>query len=218
MRTKRLIIPPPNVIVTMIGTPNNDINRWKGNCYHVACQIVKEDVFMTDCRAVYGHYLGHISSTGYFRNCKDMPFCPHGWILLPNGDVVDPTRWVFEGKEPYIALIDHMDDAIEDYDEGGNGWRESFQQPAPSYKKDDRQLSFVMEDFDKLDGRTYVLSLLGDKRKNIKEICLDQIFWLANLSPNTLGIYVKEIYAYIEHMGYDSFIPIDNRIKILGRS
>ena len=85
MKTK-LIIPPPHVIARMIDTPNFDVNRWKGNCFCVASKMVKEDVLMTDCRAVYGHYLGPISGTGYFKNRKDMPFCQHGWILLPNGD------------------------------------------------------------------------------------------------------------------------------------
>jgi len=212
----KLIIPPINVIARMIDTPNLDLNRWKGNCYCIASKIVNEDVLMTDCRAVYGHYLGPVSSKSIFKSRRNMPFINHGWIVLSNGDIIDPTRWVFEAKEPYIAFMDSMDDvAIDEYDEGGNEWREANMSPAPLYRKDDRQFPFTMKDFDKLDGRTYVLSLLGDKRENIKEICLDQIFWLANLSLDILGIHVREIYAYIVGMDQVSFIPIDNKMKIL---
>ncbi len=211
----KLIIPPPNVIAKMIGTPNLDINRWKGNCMCVAMKIVSEDVLMTECRAVYGHYLGPISSKSYFRNRRGMPFIHHGWIELSNGDIVDPTRWVFEAKEPYIAFIDRMDDVAEEYDEGGNEFRKATRNPPPKYRKGDRQFPFTLDKFDKLDGRTYILSLLGDKRENVKEICLDQIFWLANLAVDTLGIYAESVYNYIEYMGHEAFIPIDNRLKIM---
>ena len=217
MRTKKLIIPPIDVIMRMIDTPNLDVNRWKGNCFCVASKIVNEDVLMTECRAVYGHYLGPVSSKSYFSNRKDMPFISHGWILLPNGNIIDPTRWVFEAKEPYMAFIDSKDDAAEEYDEGGNGWRSAFVKPAPSYDKKDRQISFTEEEFDKISGRTYVLGLLGDKRKNIEKLCVNQIFWLANLSLDTLGIYVREIYEYIKYIEQEAFIPYDNRLKILGK-
>lgn len=209
----KLIIPPPDVIGNFIGKPPE---QWKGNCYCVASKMVQEDVLMTECRAIYGHYLGPISSKSYFKFRKGMPFVHHGWIELPNGDIIDPTRWVFEAKEPYIALIDRGDDVAEEYDEGGNKWREAFQTPPPKYRKGDKQFPFTLNKFDKLDGRTYVLSLFGDKRMNVKEICLDQIFWLANLSLNVLGIYAESVYNYLVGMGVSAFIPIDNRLKILG--
>jgi len=210
----KLIIPSIKVIENFVGRP---AEKWKGNCYCVASKIVNEKIINDDCRAVYGHYLGHISSKSFFRSRRGMPFIQHGWIELSNGDIIDPTRWVFEAKEPYIAFIDRMDDIAEEYDEGGNEWIKTFETPPPKYRKGDRQFPFTLDKFDKLDGRTYVLSLLGDKRENIKEICLDQIFWLANLSIDTLGIYVREVYAYIMYMGQDAFIPIDNRLKILGK-
>jgi hypothetical protein len=213
----KLIIPPPNVIARMINTPNHDINRWKGNCYYVASQIVNEDVLMTDCRAIYGHYLGPISSKSYFRNRKGMPFCQHGWIELANGDIIDPTRWVFEAKEPYMAFIDRDDDIAEEYDEGGDRWRKATENPPPKYNEKDKQFSFTIDDFDRLDGRTYILSLLGynrNEKKDIKKISLSQIFWLANLSMNTLGVHIREVYNYIEIMKQEAFIPIDNYSKI----
>lgn len=210
-RKKKIIIPPIDVIVRMINTPDLDVNKWKGSCYYVACQIVKEDVLMTDCRAVYGHYLGYISPKSIFKYRRDMPFCQHGWIELSNGDIVDPTRWVFEAKDPYIALI--KKDTAEEYDEGGNEWRHATQTPPPAYDVADKQVSFKYKEFDRLDGRTYVLGLLGDKRKEIDNLCQEQIFWLANLSLQTLGIYAREIYDYIKFIDCDAFIPIDNMNK-----
>lgn len=212
-RKKKIIIPPIKVIVRMINTPDIDVNRWKGNCYYVASQIVKEDVLTAECRAVYGHYLGPIASDSYFRSHKGMPFVQHGWIELPNGDIIDPTRWVFENKEPYIAFIEKDNDVIEEYDEGGNEWRHATQNPPPAYNADDKQVSFRYDEFDRLDGRTYVLGLLGDKRKEIDRLSDEQIFWLANLSLQTLGIYAREVYAYIESVGCDAYIPWDNKNK-----
>ena len=174
---KKIIIPPLTVIENFIERP---AEKWAGNCYCVASKIVNEQIINDDCRAVYGHYLGQISSKSIFRNRRGMPFMQHGWIELSNGDIVDPTRWVFEAKEPYIAFIDRDDDVAEEYDEGGNEWMKATMTPPPKYRKGDRQFPFTMKDYDKLDGRTYVVGLLGDKRTNIKEICLDQIFWLAN--------------------------------------
>jgi len=217
-KMKKLIIPPINDIVRMIETPHNDVTRWKGKCYHVASQIVKQNVLMTECRAVYGHYLGDISVTGFFRDRIGMPFCQHGWIELANGDIIDPTRWVFEAKEPYIALIEKDNTVIEEYDEGGNKWREATTSPPPKYRKDDKQYPFAIKDFDGIDGRTYILGLLccHKKRKEIKNISLDQVFWLANLSIDTLGIYAITVYDYVHRIGCLAFVPMDNQLNVIG--
>jgi hypothetical protein len=210
-RQKKIIIPPINVIAKFIGVP--DLKDWEGNCYAIACKIVNDEVIHDDCRAVYGHYLGYISQKSMFRNRRGMPFCQHGWVELSNGDIVDPTRWVFEAKDPYIAFIKKDEAVAEEYDEGGNGWRHATTNPPPAYSADDKQVSFKYEEFDRCDGRTYVLGLLGDKRKEIDKLSDAQIFWLANLSLQTLGIYAREIYAYIEFVGCDAFIPWDNKNK-----
>ena len=212
-RTKKIIIPPIGVMGNFIGMPN--LERWKGNCYCVASKIVREQVINDNCRAVYGHYLGPISSKSYFRDRRGMPFVPHGWIILSNDNIVDPTRWVFEAKSPYIAVIDRMDDVAEEYDEGGNEWRKSNMKPAPQFNKKERVFPVVLKDEE---CRAYFDDLLRDKREHFKEISLDQMFWISNLSVLTLGIYAKEIYEWIENMGCIAFIPIDNQIKILDKS
>lgn len=214
-RKKKLIIPPIQVIANMICM--SDLTRWVGNCYGVASKIVREQIIDDNCRAVYGHYLGPVSSNSHFSDRMGLPFIHHGWIVLSNGDIIDPTRWAFEAKEPYIAHLDSMDDiAVEEYDEGGNLWIKTHERPAPKYRKRDRQFPFVIND---VEGKSYIIDLLADGRKEeeIEEICLDQIFWLANLSLDTLGIYAGAVYTYIKNMGQICCIPIDNKIRILGK-
>jgi len=210
MRTKKLIIPPINVIAKFIGVP--DLMDWKGNCYGIASKIVNDEVIDDNCRAIYGHYLGPISRTSMFKDRIGMPFVPHGWIELSNGDIIDPTRWVFEDEKPYIAKID-KDDVAEEYDEGGNGWRANWQDPAPQYDKTERCFPIVLKDEA---CSEYLMDLLIDERKeNIKEVSLGQMFWIANLSLLTLGLFAKDIFTWIDNMGLKALIPMDNQIKIL---
>ncbi|TAL42437.1 MAG: hypothetical protein EPN91_08640 [Salinibacterium sp.] len=74
------------------------LSTWPGNCFGVASKLVKDKVIKGT--AVYGHWLGPVA-----RTCKmfyGKPIINHGWILQKDGTVVDPTRYVFEGVQPYI--------------------------------------------------------------------------------------------------------------------
>lgn len=216
MRTKKLIIPPINIIGTMIDMSNLD--RWIGNCYCVASKIVKEQIIDDDCRAVYGHYLGPVSSKSFFSDRRGMPFISHGWIVLSNGDIIDPTRWVFEAKKPYIAHLDSMDDIMEEYDEGGNEWRAAHHSSAPQYDKTERIFSLYQLESENEKGYDYLLELLMDERNfSIKDVSLNQMFWIANMPLQHLGIYAKDIYTWIKCVGCVALLPMDNRLKILGK-
>lgn len=74
--------------------------NWRGRCYEIACKIVKTG--LVDGTALYGHYAGYIDPKSYFgkRHCN--PFVQHGWIMLSDGYVLDPTRWTFEHGSPYL--------------------------------------------------------------------------------------------------------------------
>lgn len=72
-------------------------SKWKGNCYGIAGALVAKK--LVEGVAVYGLYHGHIAKTSMFAG---QPFARHGWVLAPDGTVIDPTRWVFEDVEPYI--------------------------------------------------------------------------------------------------------------------
>lgn len=126
---------------------------WAGRCYEIASRIVKAG--LVDGEAVYGHWIGRVHPRSYFGKRANLPFVAHGWVLLKDGRVLDPTRWAFEAVEPYLfvgeppdnwavspcvncGLIyeEHCDDGPDDrcdnyeqpawpYDEGGNKWREA---------------------------------------------------------------------------------------------
>ncbi len=71
--------------------------KWSARCYEVASAMVKAKVVKGT--AVYGHWLGAVEPGTPFAG---RPLIQHGWVLQKDSTVVDPTRWVFEGRAPYI--------------------------------------------------------------------------------------------------------------------
>ena len=82
-----------------IGEP---ASAWVARCYEIAVKIV-EAKLVPGGVAVYGHWLGPISSRSHFASRAGIGFTPHGWIYVEDeGLVIDPTRWAFEAVTPYI--------------------------------------------------------------------------------------------------------------------
>lgn len=97
------------MVARAIGQPTK---KWPGNCYAIASMMVKAK--LVEGKAVYGHWLGRVGDCNLFSG---KPVVRHGWIRQPNGTVVDPTRWVFEEKKPYIFVGHERDAAIcEDFE------------------------------------------------------------------------------------------------------
>jgi hypothetical protein len=93
-------IPTLHEAVIALGSPPE---TWVGNCYAIAYQLVEAG--LVEGRAVYGHYLGPIAKDSFFsEKGLAVGFVPHGWVLMGDGRVLDPTRWVFENVEPYIYV------------------------------------------------------------------------------------------------------------------
>lgn len=238
--------------------------KWAGQCYGVATEMVKKGV--VDGRAVYGIWWGLIHPKSLFAG---RAWTHHGWIVLYDHSVIDPTRWVFEHAKPYIyhgpaacgcldyesedgddytylCICGHTEDEHasggffnrcligSEYDEGGNRLREELETPCPEFKVDKAQ---------KFQGNPQVLKLVlpKDAAQYVSmlttrpveqytdeeelhfaaspyyiELTVPQVFWLANLSLNRLGGYAAEIYAAIQTRSFSGFIPIDNRLSILG--
>jgi len=219
---------------------------WKGNCYAVACDIVK--VGLVKGEAVYGHWRGRVAKTSMFHREDDaLGICRHGWVETDEGFIFDPTRWVFEDAEPYIFVGDpeydkmacatcghikdeHSNDFMEgcevagcdcdcfdphggvdgssrDYDRGGNVLRKALERPVPEYNSEKpMDLKFSTA------TKRFVEGLIGDN----KGICFDRLFWLANLSTETLGPCIDEVYEAIRDSGNIALIPCDNYQMILG--
>lgn len=186
---------------------------WAGRCFEIASRIVDAGLVPGGV-AVYGHWTGSIHPRSIFYDRRHLGFVPHGWILRDDGTVIDPTRWAFEGKRPYLfqgvepdgftidpcmhcEMIDvEHNDAHEEacgnyepapwpYDEGGNEWREAIQGSRPLPKGDGPKKPF------KLSGAAAIMvsSLFKfDKIELPTDVMLtfEHVFYLANMSYRTL--------------------------------
>lgn len=126
--------------------------------------------------------------------------------------IVDPTRWSFEAKKPYLWTGDN--DGT--YDEGGNGFRSAM-----------ARMHSRVDDPDH--GREPLLLSLGceEDYERVKRICrigsfedysdeypyLDHmdVLRLCNASPRDIGWWrVAEIFEKLARLGYHASIPSDN--------
>jgi len=187
-----------------IGIPLED---WPGNCYAIACKIVETGLIEGSSKAVYGHWRGDIRPASMFYSTYSrVGFVRHGWIRMATGMIIDPTRWVFEVKAPYIWAGMQGDE----YDEGGNQLRQAMENPPPEY---DPQARTVDLDWTGLECFTEeIYNLLG----YTPEIQLNHLFWLANLSLYTLGDLAVPVYELLVQNNFEALIPLDNRRTILG--
>lgn len=188
------------------------IEGWAGNCYAIACAIVSAGLVEEfNGVAVYGHWGGDVHPDSHFAECEGRPFVQHGWILLEDGRIMDPTRWGFDAKEPYL-FIGHNSG---EYDEGGNKWRDAMMEPPPSWNKDDSQYE-INKHVLKTDAWNHVERLLNctdgycDDDVPIGQFCGAQLFWLANCPYSVLQPHASEVYRALERCGMKAFIPMDN--------
>jgi hypothetical protein len=78
--------------------------RWVDACYPLAHSIVRE-LTQLGARVCEGVWTGVVAEGTHFRWLVDqlkVAEVAHWWLELPDGTVMDPTRWVFEGVEPYV--------------------------------------------------------------------------------------------------------------------
>jgi len=192
-------------VAEKIETP---LEQWKGNCYTIACKIVKSGILSdNDARAVYGRYLGYISRGSMFATRKHLPFCPHGWIILCDQTVLDPTRWVFEALKPYMAHININTDKYIDYDEGGNRWREANIRPCPVFDESEKTFNIDLGE----DCLQHLMHLMNCSLELTESVSVNQLFWIGNLPPSVLGDYANDVFQWVASID-SSFIPIDNQI------
>lgn len=187
------------------------VEEWKGNCYAAACEFIAAGLVPGE--AEYGLYLGPVQHGGYFN--PKQPMHRHGWIRQKNGNIVDPTRWVFEVVAAYIAVISADDERQDEYDLAGHRFRRLMaggDRPPPEYTGKGR--IFTAKDWemdgDSLEDST-VCFLLGPPPWDIQ-----QMFWLGNRSPMELGDEACDIYEGLIRIGCSTMIPIDFCRKLQG--
>lgn len=181
------------------GLPTKD---WNGNCFGVATAIVKAG--LVEGTAVYGHFLGYVDPDGYWTEYAGHPFIQHGWVLLEDGRILDPTRWSFENENPYLALIDESDGQHGEYDEGGGSWREAMRRPCPEADEGDEV--FVLELTPEC--KELVDHMLPDGVGS-DAMTIQQLHWLSNASYDSFGPFVAAVYQGISKIER-GFIPLDN--------
>ncbi|MFI5222680.1 MAG: hypothetical protein ACHQX3_00295 [Nitrospirales bacterium] len=173
------------------------LDSWPGNCYTIAAAMHRADLVPGGLLR-YGHYLGPVAAASIFHG---RPLVPHGWIEAPDGSIVDPTRFVFEAREPYI----YKGPNNQQYDAGGNVFRKQNEGEAP--QPSGQEITLLVE----LPPR--IKALLRNEGPNYT---FSQLFWLANLSLFTLADDALDVYLALIDVDLAALIPIDNRRIVLG--
>lgn len=192
-------------VAALIGMP---LERWPGSCYGVALRVV-ECFRIPNTHAVYGHYLGPVAHSCALFSRRTL--IRHGWILAGDGLIIDPTRWVFEAAEPYIASFPRggTGTAYGDYDEGGEQWIRSSCGPPPVFRGDEKRfpppddpgLARFLKRYMNARGR-YAPDPAGN-------LSLGQMFWIAKQPYSDLGAHGQTLYRWLLSLGLRGLIPID---------
>lgn len=175
--------------------------QWRGKCHKIAALMLKYGLVKGKLR--YGHWTGSVSKSSMF---EDYPhgLVRHGWIELPNGQIVDPTRFELEQKPPYIYVGRN-----DYYDAGGNQFRIKNMRPAPPFNSNEKSINLILNNIDAI---KFIETSLDRKINNdCVVISTGQAFWLANLPLQVLGKACKPVYSALIHVGLGALIPIDNR-------
>lgn len=173
-------------------------SKWHGQCYGIATGILEAELIEGD--PIYGHFLGDISDEGFWRGRKGHPFVQHGWILLPDGQILDPTRFSFENEDPYI----YIGDGGTDYDEGGDMWRAATLQPCPVPKGD----RVKNQGWELGTNETFAFQLLTGTP--FDKMTTEQVFWIANLPYAAMSSYIPIVYPVLKRYDMTGLVPLDN--------
>lgn len=184
--------------------------EWEGNCFLMASHMVNHNLI--DGAAVYGHWVGPVVPNSIFFKKKTLSsFVQHGWVRNSQADpserIIDPTRWVFEGKRPYIYIgpSDH-------YDEGGNQFRRTVYTTAPTLGPSSELVTLTRLPMAAWKRIQHVLTTCGSFAENpVRTVSLAQLFWIANQPPDVFLEHTPAIYLCFERIGRRALIPIDNQ-------
>lgn len=205
-----MIAPDALVLTDVESSLGEPARAWKGRCYEIASRIVHKG--LVQGTAVYGHWLGPVHKRSMFHRDGRPPFVAHGWIVLPDARVLDPTRWAFEAKKPYLFL----GDPGKLYDEGGNSVRKLLRGPIPRFDGDE-QLFTLTDRIMPSATWTWVekyldLDYSGDAEPGV--LCVSQILYLANAPLDELGTQAAPVYAALEKLACVALIPHDNYLRV----
>ena len=185
---------------------SNLVKDLSWNCFAVSTVLAemlkKENI---KARAVYGTWQGICVSK------KEKGLFRHGWVLVNEKEILDPTRWVFNGLEPVIFKGSVSKN--KEYDEGAKKLRDMIPRPFPLFNANAKRIiSFTWTP----DCAQAIEMISGQKCSTKQETTIDQAYWMANLSYEVWGHHLNEVYENLikEHCG--AFIPLDFKEKYKG--
>lgn len=182
--------------------------RLEGNCHaasHVLVLMLKAK--NQDAKIKRGHWLG-----GDVR-AERSAFVgqQHSWVEVRTNDGlviwVDPTQFVFTGKEPAISICSEDDNR---YDPGGYRLKEIV---LGRRDMEPRKGEAIPSNLSKK-AQTAIAGRYGARDWSLWT--LDERFRLANTKPDELNGFAKEIFTVLRDSGCGALIPIDAREEILG--
>lgn len=171
---------------------NFPLSEWAGQCYAVSVSLLDYGIIKGYAR--YGSYTGYIDPESMFYDeCHESGVSRHGWIELEDGTIVDPTRWVFEHKEPYIYV--GKNDCYEADPYTSYDIHRQHEKP-PVYKKSSTNVVLSISD----SARHMMHKVLREDRDE-NSFTRAQLFWLCKANPIEYGVYRVEIYEALKKAG-----------------
>jgi hypothetical protein len=150
-------------------------------------------------RAVYGLY--HGTCVG-----RNHPFYRHGWVVMGR-DVLDPTRFVFEGEKPY--LFEGKLAEQPEYDEGMRIARSANRKPFP-IPGGGKVVPIQWSESTSLFLRDLIYAHTTDIFiSDFSNLNYFQLMWIANTDYLALGEYIDEIYTKLLANNLSVLIPSD---------
>jgi hypothetical protein len=204
------IKPSDKRLLKMLEEKCGPASEWHGRCTEISREASK----LVGHPDVYGHYRGPVHEGGYWGERKGHPFIQHGWVKLPAGKVLDPTRFSFEHRDPYIYIGKERSE----YDEGGQIVRAQLQARRPIPKRGegpDRRFTYQPGP----EAARFIEMIFGPDEVDLHDVngsvdlSLYQAFYLANMSYDALRPYTHAIYEAIARAGNKSHIPLDNQLR-----
>ena len=175
-----------------------DPRSMENNCCAAANALFQLMKGKLDIKTERGHWLGK-DARGNGRGLQQ-----HSWtsVRVPDNDIrfiIDPTQWVFTGKEPGLYICDADDNR---YDIGGYKMKAALNghKPFPERKGKVSKsgLSTKAKDW-----------LKDQADRDWSEWSIEELFFLANMDPRNMGGFGKEIFQAIIKGGNKGFIPLE---------
>jgi hypothetical protein len=189
---------PERTLILRLERKCGKANTWHGRCHEIAIALLA--LLPDGFRETYGHYHGPINPLGYWGDRAGLPVIQHGWVVTPDGRVLDPTRWSFEAKKVYI----YLGQAGSEYDEGGMAHRAMTMHPYPRDDEGNNDVHFDVS----IECLTHMTEIAGTAM--LDRQTARQAAWFANAPIQVLEPFAYEIFQAIVDAGHKAFIPVDS--------